>query len=117
MNWEARIKLVAEQARKDFEDRRIERALLKDLYLAYNPEITNIDRFLTLAEELFPDLNCGLAMAYLKHQLKCGEIHHGRFDRQPHTYLRIGSMIVDITADQFGGPPIYAGPAEYPWQP
>jgi hypothetical protein len=36
--------------------------------------------------------------------------------RDQATVLAIGSTIIDITADQFGGPAVYVGPPRPPWE-
>lgn len=121
------IFLVANQARADFEEKQISRDLLARLYLAYKPEVITPERgitdFLDAAEASFPRDNCGLASVYLKHQLGAGEVVTGEYDRKLHSFLLVSglvtieNLVVDITADQFqGGPPVYAGALEYPWE-
>jgi hypothetical protein len=101
-----------------FEERRAPRQLLADLYGRYQPEIRDIQSFLEVAEQIFPRLNCGLATVYLAHVWAgSSEIIRGAYNNQPHTYLKIGQTIVDITADQFEhGPAVYFGPPNSVWQ-
>ena len=102
-------------ARKDFESKSIELSLLKEIYSSYNPEVVDVDSFISKARDTFPVGNCGLASAYLQHILGKGEVIRGKYDGIPHTFLLIDEIIIDITADQFGGPEIYAGPIKEPW--
>jgi hypothetical protein len=104
----------AQQARQLFEEAEILKDLLASLYIAYNPEV-DIDAYIPMATELFPHGNCGLATVYLRHRLRVGEIKRGSYANEGHTFLAIGSLIVDITADQFDGPPMYVGPLQAPW--
>lgn len=83
-------------------------------YQAYT-SVPDIELFLRRARALFPALNCGLCSAYLGSVLRCGSMIHMRYNGHPHTVLAIDSVIVDITADQFGGPPIYVGAVRPPW--
>lgn len=116
----------AEQARIDFEVCAIARPLLANLYATYRPGMKNMEAFLDQAAELFPASNCGLASTYLQHILQAGEIipahprnsgeKFGTYDNENHTFLRIGSLIVDITSDQFGGPAVYVGSLQNPWK-
>jgi len=80
----------------------------------YNP-VANIESFLDWAKDQFPKLNCGLTAVYLKHHLGTGQIIKGSYNKEHHTFLEIGDNIIDITADQFGGPKIYVGPLKLPW--
>ncbi|HSW37746.1 MAG TPA: hypothetical protein VLG37_05280 [Candidatus Saccharimonadales bacterium] len=104
----------AEQARRLFEQRLAPTELLRDLYLSYNPSV-EIDSFLERAARLFPRLNCGLTAVYLRHQLRMGEVRRGSYDGTRHTFVELGGLAIDITADQFGGPPVYVGPVRSPW--
>jgi hypothetical protein len=87
---------------------------LGDLYIKFNP-IEDVTEFMRRAQKLFPSLNCGLASVYLKHTLGFGEVVCGEYSGQRHTFLMIGQLIVDITADQYGGPELYIGPLVEPW--
>lgn len=83
-------------------------------YRAYT-SMADIELFLRRARALFPALNCGLCSAYLRSVLGRGSIVRTTYNGHPHTVLAIDSVIVDITADQFGGPPIYVGAAMPLW--
>jgi hypothetical protein len=109
-----KIAKVAEVARKAFETNSISRKLLIKLYSHYNPDV-EINSFLDDAAKLFPAMNCGLASVYLQHKLHQGEIVYGSYDGHNHAFLSLGETIIDITADQFGGPKVYVGPPEKPW--
>ena len=102
--------------RRQFETRKTDKALLKILYLSWQ-HVPDIDSFLCEAENLFPSLNCGLASVFLKYYLGEGEITHGYYKETPHSFLWICSkdVIIDITADQFSGSPVYVGAYHYPW--
>lgn len=111
----ADVKNIAYEARRAFERGSIARYLLKSLYLEYNPSFLDIDNYLDFAERIFPKGNCGLATVYLKHVIGAGEVVEGQYIVEPHQFLTIGSLAVDITADQFGGPEVYVGPLDLPW--
>ncbi|MBI5532814.1 MAG: hypothetical protein HY898_08880 [Deltaproteobacteria bacterium] len=101
--------------RSEFERRAVSRDLLARLYMAYCP-IPDIDGFVERAGQLFPRLNCGLCSVYLAHVLGAGTAARGRYGGVNHTFLSLGGDgIVDITADQFGGPRVYVGPLRQPW--
>ena len=91
-------------------------SLLRTLYLEYHA-IPEPDLFFSRAKELFPSLNCGIASVYLKHCFGAGQIVQGSYAGLGHTFLVLDDVIVDITADQFGGPPVYVGPLISPWSP
>src|SRR5262245_25798387 len=110
------LEVVAFESRKAFEDQTIPTALLGNLYLEYNPDVGRIERFLRRAAETFPTYNCGLATVYLKHVYGGGEVVNGFYDGHDHTFLKLGGMAVDITADQFGGPRVYVGTLDLPWE-
>ena len=101
------------EIRKGFEEHNINRKALKELYQEYN-NIENIDLFLDRAEKMFPKLNCGLTSVYLKNKLG-GRVVNGKYKSQNHTFLLLNKKIVDITADQYGGPKVYIGPLQKPW--
>ena len=103
------------EIRDDFEKKRVDVALLQSLYQAYNP-IPAIEQFVQQALEMFPNLNCGLASVYIQHTFGGGEVKKGYYGTHPHTFLLLGEKIIDITADQFGGPRIYQGPLCSPWR-
>lgn len=106
---------IAQKARKSFEERTVSRDRLEDLYRTYQPEVLDIGLFVESAQRLFPNLNCGLASVYLQAEIGLGEIIQGFFNDAPHTFLAINDTIIDITADQYGGPPIYVGPLVGQW--
>lgn len=108
------IRKVANETRRNLESGEIDSAYLAKLYQQYNP-IENVDLFVRRAKELFPNLNCGLASLCLKESLG-GEIVNGKYNRENHTFLLLDKKtIVDITADQYGGPRIYVGRLKRPW--
>ena len=100
--------------RTDFEKGTVNGPLLRKLYKKYNPSIRNLEEFVKEALHIFPNLNCGLTAVYLKHLLG-GDIIKGKFKVHNHTFLVIKNLVVDITADQYGGPKVYVGPLTYPW--
>ena len=106
---------TAWQARKAFEQRTIPREVLRELFLAPNPDFLDVDNYLDFAATIFPRGNCGLTSVYLRHVIGAGQIVEGQYVSEQHTFLKVGALAVDITADQFGGPPIYVGPITLPW--
>ena len=109
------MKIVSMATRKIFEQRKTDKKILKESYLEYNP-IENVDGFIEKSETLFPKLNCGLASVYLKKMLGVGDIVKGSYENQKHTFLLVNKkVVVDITADQFGGPEVYVGSLISPW--
>jgi hypothetical protein len=111
---------IAVAVRILFETNQVPKQLLKNLYNDYNSDIEDLDLFLERAKELFPSLNCGLTSVYLKDVLKEGKIVNGKYNENNHTFLLIentsnNTIIVDITADQYGGPKVYVGPLQSPW--
>ncbi|MCT7376303.1 hypothetical protein [Chelativorans salis] len=107
---------VALQARREFEAGACDRRLLGELYRQYNPAVGDSELFVTRALSIFPRLNCGLASLYLRHQLQAGEIIRGTFRSASHTVLVADAVLIDITADQFGGPAVYVGKPVPPWR-
>jgi hypothetical protein len=110
----ATLHAKAQVVRRAFERGEFDLTLARTAYGAYAPDI-DIDLFLGRARELFPTLNCGLCSTYLGAALGCGVVRRGRYGAEGHTVLMVGSRIVDITADQFGGPRVYVGPPQRPW--
>jgi hypothetical protein len=108
------LEQYAAAARSALESGSVSREVLSRLYTGYNPDVA-IDSFLDKAAELFPSLNCGLASVYLQHVLDQGSVVRGRYGSQLHTFLVIDDTVVDITADQYGGPRVYVGPLRAPW--
>jgi len=109
------LREAAQEMRKEFEQKQISTELLATLYLQYQP-IENIGTFLRCAEEMFPKLNCGIASIYLKYCLRMGEIIQGKYGNDNHSFLLLDEkFVVDITADQYGGPPVYVDVLKPPW--
>ena len=109
------LKEIAEKARRSFEEKEIEPSLLEKLYSKYNP-IQDISLFIQRAREAFPSSNCGIASLYLRHILEEGEVVRGEYAGNNHTFLMIGSKVIDITADQYHGPKVYVGTLKAPWK-
>lgn len=114
------IQRAAGEARKQFEDRKVDSRTLEKLYAAYNPDVGDVALFIQRARELFPHLNCGLASVYLREILHLGTVTPGKYLDQDHTFLLIDDgqeepVVVDVTSDQYGGPPVYVGPLQAPW--
>ncbi len=83
--------------------------------MEYNP-LEDIGSFIKRSRKLFPRLNCGLATLYLREILEDGTVVQGKYNGKNHTFLLIdGNTVVDITADQYGGPKVYVGPLRKPW--
>lgn len=56
------------------------------------------------------------ATVYLNHLFSAGEIVNGKFKGNNHTFLLLDqNIVVDITADQYGGPRVYVGEMKLPW--
>ena len=102
------------RVRREFERHRAPVRMLMRLYDAYCP-VPDKRAFIAAALRQFPKLNCGIATVYLRHRLGRGAIINGSYRGSGHTFLALGRLIVDITADQFGGPPVYIGPLVPPW--
>jgi hypothetical protein len=109
------LKKIAMDARKMFESGLADKKELTELYLEYNKNVEDVDLFIKRAKDLFPELNCGLASVYLQKTLGGGEIINGKYKNKKHTFLLLGNKILDITADQYGGPKTYIGPLKKPW--
>lgn len=109
--------MIAEKAREDFEQQTLDVDQLADLYFRYN-RIPNVKYFVYQALLSFPEGNCGLASVYMRDQLGAGEVSKGIYDGFGHTVLTdVGEVeLIDITADQFGGPNVYVGEIVLPWQ-
>lgn len=114
-NMSSDVKSITEKVREDFEQKRIPRDELVRLYSEYNPKI-DASVFVAEAEKVFPKLNCGLASVYLQNILGDGKIVRGSYEGNDHTFLLLNDdTIVDITADQYGGPEVYVGKLKTPW--
>jgi hypothetical protein len=106
---------IAKETRELFERGRIAPFLLAALYQTYNP-VPDVLDFVRTARKIFPRLNCGLASLYLQRRAGEGVLVIGSYNGVCHTFLEVNhSLIVDITADQFGGPSVYVGPMTDPW--
>lgn len=109
------LQQVAQAIRKEFEHGEVSCEVLINLYKKYHP-IDDIEGFIEQSQELFPHLNCGIASVYLKHILQAGEVKRGKYRDENHSFLVIDkTTVVDITADQFGGPRVYVGSLQLPW--
>jgi len=110
-----KIFTIATDVRNEFEHWSIDGEKLNHLYMAYN-HISHVDRFLDTARKIFPRLCCGIATIYLKEILTEGTVKRGKYERNNHTFLLLNEeVIVDITADQYGGPSVFMGLIRYPW--
>jgi len=87
--------------------------LLAQLYKGYT-DVGDTTKFISHAKVLFPNGNCGLTSLYLKKEIG-GEIVQGTYGEHNHTFLLVDDTVIDITADQFGGPKVYIGPLRSPW--
>lgn len=101
------------QTRKQFETGLADQKLLVNLYRDYT-DVGDTEKFVNKAKDIFPHGNCGLASLYLKTELG-GEVIQGKYGEHDHTFLFVDDAVVDITADQFGGPKVYVGPLQSPW--
>jgi hypothetical protein len=109
------LRLLASSVRSAFERQTIDVDMLKLLYQQYNP-LEDIDAFFEKAAKLFPALNCGIASVYLVSHMGIGTVVRGMYQKQRHTFVKLDEdTILDITADQFGGPKVYVGPVQDPW--
>ena len=114
-NQNIRIKEIVTEVRERFVARQVSRDVLQRLYHQYNPSVDAVI-FVAEAERMFPHLNCGLATVYLRAILGQGRVRQGKYADNNHTFLLLnGDMVVDITADQYGGPKVYVGKLEFPW--
>jgi len=107
------------RARQDFESGRVfddECDLLERLYTEYT-HVPEVQKFLRSAKASFPRGNCGLTSVYFRHKFATGELIQGSYNGQNHTLFQLHpkSIILDITADQFGGSSIYLGHIIPPW--
>lgn len=109
------IRKSAFLARKSFESGSVDYSFLSKLYSKYN-RVKNIGSFIEKSKNIFPHLNCGLTSVYLKSVFSGGKIINGKYKNHNHTFLLSGNkIIVDITADQYSGPKVYAGLLKKPW--
>lgn len=115
-----RLEEVAWDVRRQFETGEAYTERLMRLYrdiLSHNPY--GLEDFFRKAKAQFPKRNCGIATVALYDRLGIGEIAKGSsYQGIAHTMLTIGGdrgIMVDITADQFGGPKVYVGQIRDPW--
>ena len=108
------MKSIIEKARHEFETQTVDYELLARLYQEYNP-VPGIKNFIERSKRTFPEGNCGLASLYLKYRLG-GRVVRGSYGPEQHTFLLLDDTVIDITADQFGGPKVYIGPLKAPYQ-
>jgi hypothetical protein len=126
---------IAERTRRDFEIGAITVPHLVEIALINRPNLTDEQlKYLRVGAEggvgNFPDEACQVATDELKHRLGFGKIIDGSYlvsepggheEFSRHEFLDISDpdsaerTIVDITADQFGGPPVYVGEWRRPW--
>ena len=105
---------IAREVRLEFEIGTTDVDILSDLYRGY-AVVGDIAAFLRKAMVLFPAGNGSLASLYLQSVLG-GEVRRGWYKSENHTFLVLEEkIVVDITADQHGGPPVYVGPLRYPY--
>ena len=109
------IRKVTQQIRRDFETGEVDCQLLLRLYEKYH-HVPHGEIFVRKALSSFPRLNCGLASVYLRHHIHQGTIVRGKFKDHLHTFILLrNSIVLDITADQYGGPKIHVGKLAWPW--
>ncbi|MCI5108440.1 MAG: hypothetical protein MRY49_01170 [Candidatus Pacebacteria bacterium] len=106
---------LAEKVREDFENSSIPREKLINLYSKYNQAV-DAENFIETAIRIFPRLNCGLASIYLQSLIKEGKVTRGKYKGIDHTFIMFDdNRVLDITADQYGGPRVYLGKLKKPW--
>ncbi len=110
MKIEERLQTI----RSRFEEQEISEDELMACYGAHK-EITDLPGFIQHAKRIFPRLCCGVASAYLREVLGVGEVVQGHYGGNPHSFLMHDGILIDITADQYGGPSVYFGPLVPPW--
>lgn len=105
---------IAIEARLEFIHKTINQRLLSALYRYHFP-INPIHPHLPRLLQEFPNNGAQLATTYLQY-IFGGEITKGQYERHNHYFLTLPrNVIVDITADQFGGPEIFVGKIRPPW--
>ncbi len=102
-------------ARAEFDEQRAPISLIKFLYLEYYPSNLDTDAHIDFMLERFPIGNCAIASVYLRHLIGDGDVIDGRYNVEDHQFLYVGKLVVDITADQFGGPKVHVGELREPW--
>lgn len=105
---------LAESVRHDFEQGIIDRELLTRICNGYKAT-DSIQEFIQEASECFPYGNQIIASLYIREKVG-GTVTEGTFNSEPHAFLMLkDKRIIDITADQYGGPKVYVGPLVHPW--
>ncbi len=108
------VKDIVREVREEFELGKIDYQVLAPLYVDYRNG-GDVELFLRRAIVFFPAGNSGLASVYLRSVLG-GEVMQGWYREHVHTFLVLEDrIVVDITADQFGGPEVYVGPLRCPY--
>jgi hypothetical protein len=113
---------TAKRARQSFESGEAYQDKSVKEYVESLPNMPDPQFHLEWFSKIFPKGNCEITTVYLQSQLKTGEIINGSYllengQLEDHSFLKVGEEIIDITADQFGGPTIYVGPLTFPWYP
>lgn len=107
---------IATATRRSFEDGSLDYELLAERFQQWFPKNNDPKYYAELTKTEFPAGCCGPASAYLRSEIGKGDITYGSYQNMGHLVLKISKKeIVDITADQFGGPAIYVGSLQYPW--
>ena len=126
---------IAIQARRDFDNKSVDVQYLKSLVEKHLPYIAEnykdgLTQWIEQSVANFPIDCCEIGAAVLLDRVGEGEIAHGRYEREPigphnirksHTFWTQAetpgktALMADITADQYGGPPIFVGSLKRPW--
>ncbi len=112
------IEEIAEMAvdtRLELINRSVDMRLLAILHKQHFP-LHQIRDILPQILQDFPQNNSTIATSYLQF-IMGGDVTRGQYEHHPHFYLTLPrNVIVDITADQFGGPEVFVGKIRSPWQ-
>lgn len=125
----AQLHQQATAARLEWEMRAVDWDKLQELYRKWVEEFGNVGhqialslvglpRMIANAQSTFPKGCCGMASCLLASRIPNAQLVHGLYEcpqQEPHTWVMVDDLVLDITADQFGGPPVYIGPLEKPW--
>ncbi len=106
---------IAQESRRIFERKEVDLTHLTELYMRFFRK-KNAEDMISFSIEMFPNTCCYVATLFLKEQLKGSRYISGGYKRFNHDFLEYRGRILDITADQFGGPRIYVGPLVLPWR-
>ena len=111
------IEKIASETRLEFENGKVDRNKVIDLYWRKNPANRKFDvGSLSSTLNIFPYNNCGLVSVYLESLIPDSKVVEGKYGLRYHDFILVQeSIIVDITADQFGGPKVYVGKLRSPW--